>query len=132
MADLGHRIPLQTILAADAATCTIMGALLAFASVPIAGLTGISGPFLFVSGLLLLPIAMFMAVFARAATIPAWAVGVIVAGNVLWVLGSVILPITGMISPNGLGWTFLLLQAVAVAIFAGIEWRARQHSRSFA
>ncbi|GGO57545.1 hypothetical protein SAMN05444398_107182 [Roseovarius pacificus] len=132
MTDLGHRFSLQAILAIDAATCAIMGALLVFASEPIAGLTGIPEPFLFVAGLLLLPIAVFMAVFARVATIPAWAVQMVVAGNVLWVLGSVILPIAGLIAPNGLGWAFLLVQAVAVAIFASLEWAARQYPASCA
>ncbi|MGR3620083.1 MAG: hypothetical protein ACU0AX_11360 [Roseovarius sp.] len=127
-----HRISLQTILAFDAATCAAMGTLLVFASGPIAGLTEIPGSLLFFAGLLLLPVAVFMAVFARVAAVPAWAVRVIVAGNVLWVLGSVILPITALIAPNGLGWVFLLIQAAVVVLFAGFEWTARQHSAAVA
>lgn len=56
----------------------------------------------------------------------------IVAGNVLWVLGSVILPITGLIAPNGLGWLFLLIQAIIVALFAGLEWGGRHNSAAVA
>ena len=132
MTKLGRRFSLQTILALDAATCAAMGMLLVVASGPIAGLTAIPGLLLFLAGLLLLPIAVFMAVFARAATVPAWAVQVIVAGNVLWVLGSVILPITELITPNGLGWLFLLMQAAVVALLAGLEWAGRPHSAAVA
>ena len=69
-----------------------------------------------------------MAIYTRTATVPAWAVQVIVAGNVLWAVGSVILPIAGLIAPNGLGWLFILGQAMVVAMFAGLEWAKRPHS----
>ncbi len=128
MTDSGPRLTLQTVLAFDAATCALMGALLALASGPIAGLTAILGLLLLVAGLLLLPIAVFMAMFARAATIPAWAAQVIVGGNLLWVLASVLPPVFGLIAPNGLGWLFLLMQAAVVAVFAGFEWTLRGRS----
>lgn len=128
MTQHGRRFSLQTILAFDAATCAAMGMLLVVASGPIAGLTAIPGLLLFLAGLLLLPIAVFMAIYTRTATVPAWAVQVIVAGNVLWAVGSVILPIAGLIAPNGLGWLFILGQAMVVAMFAGLEWAKRPHS----
>ncbi|WP_252946010.1 hypothetical protein [Oceanicola sp. 502str15] len=123
---------MQTILAVDAATCVALGMLLVFASGPISVITAIPGSLLFFAGLLLLPIAVFMVIFTQTATVPAWAVQVIVAGNVLWVLGSTILPVTGLIAPNGLGWLFLLGQAAVVALFAGLEWAARQQSAAVA
>jgi len=132
LTNTGRRLSLQTILGLDAATCAAMGMLLVLASGPIAGLTAIPGSLLFIAGLLLLPIAVFMAIFTQTATVPAWAVQVIVAGNVLWVLGGVILPISGLIAPNGLGWLFLLMQAIVVALFAGLEWAGRQHSAAAA
>ncbi len=132
MTDLGRRPSLQTILALDAATCALMGALLVFASGPIAGLTQIPSPLLFWAGLLLLPIAVFMAIFARSPVVPGWAVQVIVAGNALWVLGSVLLPMSGLTAPNVLGWLFLLMQAAVVAVFAVLEWTARQRAAAVA
>ena len=128
MTQHGRRFSLQTILSFDAATCAGMGLLLVVASGSIAGLTEIHEWLLFAAGLLLLPIAVFMAIFTRTATVPAWALQAIVAGNVFWVLASVILPISGLIMPNGLGWLFLLMQAAVVALFALLEWAARQHS----
>ncbi|MCO6383777.1 hypothetical protein GTH22_13655 [Oceanicola sp. 502str15] len=132
MPNHGRRLSLQTILAVDAATCVALGMLLVFASGPISVITAIPGSLLFFAGLLLLPIAVFMVIFTQTATVPAWAVQVIVAGNVLWVLGSTILPVTGLIAPNGLGWLFLLGQAAVVALFAGLEWAARQQSAAVA
>jgi len=128
MSNSGMQFPLQSILKLDAATCAIMGGLLIFGSEPVAQLTKISAPFLFWAGHLLIPVACFMAVCARADRVPAWAVMMVVAGNVLWVLVSFALPLVGLISPNWLGWTFLLIQAAAVALLAGMEWRAAQHS----
>ena len=128
MTQHGRRFSLQTVLAFDAATCAAMGMLLVVAFGRISGLTAIPGLLLVLAGLLLLPIAVFMAIFARAATVPAWAMQMIVAGNVFWVLGSVILPITGLVTPNSLGWLFLLTQAAVVALFAFLEWAARQPS----
>ena len=125
MTDLLHRSSLRSVLALDAATCAVMGVLLVSASGLIFGITLIPAPLLFWAGLVLLPIAAFMAFFARAATVPSWAVQVIVLGNVLWVLGSVALPGLGLISPNAFGWLFLLAQAAVVAVFAGLEWSAR-------
>ena len=94
---------------------------------------GVKGRIIFtIAGLLLLPVAVFMAYFTRSATVPAWALQVIVAGNVLWVLGIVLLPITGLVTPNGLGWLFLLVQAAVVALFAGFEWAARQRPAAVA
>lgn len=119
------RISLQTILGLDAATCAGMGVLLLAASGPVAALTQIPGPLLFGAGLLLLPVAVLMVVFSRAAVVPAWVAQLVVTGNVLWVLASLILPISGMIAPNGLGWAFLLIQSAAVSLFAALEWAAR-------
>lgn len=118
--------PLKTILALDAATCTGMGLLLLVAAQPIAGFTHMPQPLLFWAGLLLLPIAAFMALTARAARPPAWAVVLTVTGNILWVLASLALPLTGTIAPNAFGWIFLLAQAVIVAGFAWGEWAARR------
>ncbi len=127
MTDLLRRTSLQSILALDAATCVVMSVLLVSASGLISGITLIPASLLFRAGLFLLPIAVFMAVVARASIVPAWAVQMIVLGNVLWVLGSVALPMLGLISPNAFGWLFLLAQAAVIAVFAGLEWSARPH-----
>jgi hypothetical protein len=125
MTDLIRRTSLQSILALDAATCAGMGVLLVAASGLVSRITLVPASLLLWAGLLLLPIAGFIAVFARTSTVPSWAVQMIVLGNVLWVLGSVALPVLGLISPNAFGWVFILAQAAVVAMFAGLEWSTR-------
>jgi hypothetical protein len=125
MTDLIRRTSLRSILALDAATCAGMGVLLVAASGLVSRITLVPASLLFWAGLLLLPIAGFIAVFARTSTVPSWAVQMIVLGNVLWVLGSMALPVLGLISPNAFGWIFILAQAAVVAMFAGLEWSAR-------
>ena len=80
------QLSLQSILKIDAATCAAMGALLALASAPAAGLTQISAPLLFWAGLVLFPVAGFMFACAQMRRVPMWATGLVVVGNGLWVL----------------------------------------------
>ena len=44
-----------------------------------------------------------------------------VAVNTGWVAGSAILPIVDWIEPNALGVTFIIVQAVAVALFTWLQ-----------
>lgn len=115
---------LKSLLMLDAATCAIMGAVLLLKSKPIAALTQVPAALLFLAGTSLMPIAAFMALSARAVPVPAWAVSIVVIGNVMWVAASILLPITGLIAPNPLGWAFLVGQAGVVAILAKLEFDA--------
>jgi hypothetical protein len=121
----GPNPQLARILRVDALTCTAMGLLLALAAPSIGALTDIPSPLLSRAGMLLLPIAAFMFVTVRMVPVPTWAVRVIVLGNALWVLVSLALPLSGVISPNLLGWFFLTAQAMVVAILAGLELGAK-------
>lgn len=123
-----HRLTLRTLLLLDAVTCAAMGALLVLAGGPAARLTGLSPSLLFWAGFGLLPIAAFMAFAARllgarpdAGLAAARAV---IAGNVLWVVASLLLLVPGMAAPNGFGVAFVLAQGVAVALLAVLEHRA--------
>lgn len=119
-------LSLNALFGIDAVTCLGMGLLLAAASGPIASLTGIDAPILFWAGILLFPTAAFMAVFARARLVPAWAAIVVIGGNLLWALASIALPLAGLITPNVLGWAILLAQAAVVAVLTLLEWQASQ------
>lgn len=117
-------LALRTLLRLDALTCVLMGAVLLLASGPIAALTSIPALLLFWAGASLLPIAAFMALSARARPVPGWAVNLVVLGNGLWAAASIILPASGVIAPNALGWGFLLAQAAVVALLAWLELEA--------
>jgi hypothetical protein len=117
---------LQNILLLDAATCVAAGALMAFGSKFVAGLTGIPAPLLTWAGLLLFPVAALM-IFAGLQAVPSRPiVWLIVLGNIGWVVAS--LGVFAFIAPNALGYVFILAQAGAVAILALLEHNALQRS----
>jgi hypothetical protein len=117
---------LKNVLLLDAATCLSAGTLMAFGSSFVSSLTGIPAPLLFWAGLILFPCAALMAVTARQ-TFPSRAlVWLIVLGNVGWIAASV--AVLAIISPNALGYVFILAQAGAVAILALLEYSALQRT----
>ncbi|MEJ8571833.1 hypothetical protein [Microbaculum marinum] len=117
-------LPLRAILGIDAATCAVMGLVLITGAGFIAGVTAIPAGLLCYAGLALLPIAAFMAIVASRPTPPAAGVWLVVTGNVLWVAASLVLAFGGLIAPNGLGWAFVLAQALIVAALAWLEYGA--------
>ena len=119
---------LRTILIADAVTCIATGALMTLAATPLARLTSIPPALLFYAGLSLFPIAAFMALVAFRPILSPPAVWLVILGNVGWVAGSAALMVTGWIAPNGLGYAFIALQAVAVAILAKLEHSGLQQT----
>lgn len=132
MFDETNRPTLHTLLKLDAVTCFLMGLLLLLLADPITEFTRISPSVLTWAGLILLPVAVFMAAISRVAETPLWAAYLVVAGNAAWVILSVLLPASGMISPNELGWLFLIGQAAVVTLFAGLEWNSAQRLASLA
>ncbi len=120
---------LRQVLLADAATCLAAGALMTVASGPIAGVTAIPQGLLFYAGLILFPVAAFMALIATRATMHPAAIALIVAGNAAWVAASLWLIVGEVIAPNGLGQAFIGAQAAIVALLSALEWRfSRQQS----
>ena len=117
---------LQNVLLLDAATCVAAGALMAFGSNFVAGLTAIPAPLLFWAGLILFPVAALMAYAGLKAMPPRPMVWLIVLGNVGWVAAS--LALFAVIAPNALGVAFILAQAAAVAVLALLEHSALQRS----
>jgi len=117
---------LQNVLLLDAATCVATGALMAFGSNFVAGLTGIPAPLLYWAGLILFPIAALMIYAGLQATPPRPIVWLIVLGNIGWVIAS--LGVFAFIAPNALGYIFILAQAAVVAVLALLEHNALQRS----
>lgn len=115
---------LSRLLAFDAVSCLAMGVVLAAASGPLAGLTGLPSGLLLAAGLLLLPVAALMA-FAAYRPSPALVV-LIVAGNAGWVAAS--LGLFAFVAPNALGTAFVLGQAAFVAGLTLLEWNASRRA----
>lgn len=115
---------LRTILLVDALACGALGAVLVPGAGLIATVTTIPAALLFYAGLLLLPIAAFMAFAATRALGSPSAVWLEIAGNLLWVAASVALMVGDWISPNLLGHAFIAAQALVVAALAALEHAA--------
>ena len=120
MANINTPYSLKPLLLADAAVCTACGIVLAAGSGLIAAWTSLPEMLVFYAGLALLPIAVIILVVATRLTAPPF-VWLVIAGNALWALASILLLFTGWIAPNSLGSAFIVVQAVMVAGFAAAE-----------
>jgi hypothetical protein len=74
------------------------------------------------TGLFLIVYAALVGWLSSRAAMPkplAWAV---IAGNALWTIGSVMLLADGPVAPNLLGEAFVAVQAIAVGVFAELQY----------
>ncbi|MDH7795532.1 MULTISPECIES: hypothetical protein [unclassified Beijerinckia] len=115
---------LRRILVLDGATCVVMGAALLLGAEALSELLAIDGLVLRGAGAVLQPFAAFVFWTASRSAVPAWAVWTIVGLNLLWAVESVASLAVGWLAPNALGVTFVVAQAVAVAVIAELEMMA--------
>lgn len=122
-----HFVPLfgnvRRLLAFDASTCLAMGLLLCAGSQALSGPLGLASSFLFWVGVMLLACAALIAACALPRSTPPVLLGLIVAGNIGWVLASVVVA-TVVLAPTALGAAFILIQAATVLGLAILEYRA--------
>lgn len=118
---------LSQVLLFDAATCVAMGLALLFAAGPLSALLQLPLPLLRYAGLLLLPVAAFMAWVGSRRPVPRAGTWLVVAGNWAWVVASIALLMSDRVSPNAFGVAFVLLQAVVVVVLAGLETAGLRH-----
>jgi hypothetical protein len=120
---------LRKVLLVDAGTCAVAGAVMSAGAGPLSRLTLIPEPLLLYAGLVLFPIAAFMAITAMRSSLAKPAVWLIVLGNAGWVAGSLLLLLAAIIVPNGFGVAFILIQAMAVAGLAWLEFEQMPRQR---
>lgn len=112
---------LRKALALDAAACAGMGLLLAMAAGPLAAPFGLPESFLRGAGIVLLPCALLLGVFAGRKTLPRLAVYAVIGINLIWIVDSIAILLMGWFAPTWLGTAFVLAQAAAVAIVTELE-----------
>jgi hypothetical protein len=113
---------LRGALMIDAAISGATGLLLASGAGVLEELLALPQGLLRYAGLSLLPFAAVVGyVSTREALSPA-SVRTVVALNAVWVVASVALLLSGQVSPNALGITFVLGQAMAVAALADVQY----------
>lgn len=113
---------LRRVLAADAASCLGMGVLCAAGAGALAGPLGLPRALLLEAGLVLLLCAAAIGWLASRRDAPRGLVLSVIAGNVAWVLGSLLLLVSPFVAPTTLGGVFVVAQAAAVAALAELEW----------
>ncbi len=123
---------LRLALLADAVASGATGILLAAAAEPLAAPLGLPLALLREVGLLLIPYAALLVYLATRASTPRLPAQLIVAGNVLWVIGSVALLISALVSPTALGTAFVVAQALIVAILAALQAMGLKRQRLLA
>lgn len=112
---------LRFALLADAAASGATG-LFAFAGAGILnGLLGLPTELLIYAGFSLLPYAAIVAYAGTRPTVSRPAVWAIVAYNMLWAVDSIVLLVSGYVTPTVLGYAFVIFQAAVVAGFAGLQ-----------
>jgi hypothetical protein len=113
---------LRRALLADGVISGTTGLLMFAAAGPLGSLLGLNVALLRAAGLSLLPFAALLVYLAARDRTPHRLVWGIVGYNLLWVLDSVLLLVTGWAEPTLLGYLFTLGQALVVAVFAGLQY----------
>jgi hypothetical protein len=111
---------LRRVLWVDASTCLAMGALLVLFSAPLSSLLGLPALLLAYAGAALFPVAVFMGWVAFRDELSVAGAWVAILGNAGWVAGSVLVLV--VFSPTGLGYAFVIAQAVVVGFLAELEY----------
>jgi hypothetical protein len=123
---------LRRVLALDSASCAAIGLLLCLGAGPLSATFGLGERLLFGAGLLLLPLAAFIAWLASRRSPPSPLVWVVIVGNVAWTAESFLLISTEAGRITALGTAFVAAQAVAVAGLALLEYAGLRRARAAA
>lgn len=113
---------LRRVLLADAATCLATGLLLTLGANALQPLLGLPQALLREAGMLLYPFAALVLFTATRPELPRMLVWVIVISNALWAFDSAMLLLAGWVTPTLPGKAFVVVQALAVALFAELEF----------
>jgi len=113
-----NRLGLRTILLVDGILSGAMGLLLIAGAGLLDGVLDLPTAFLRSVGIVLLPWCTLLVLIATRQSINLAAVRFVIAVNLGWVAASLVLPFTGWVEPNALGIAFILVQALAVIVFA--------------
>lgn len=113
---------LRRALAADAVLSGATGAVMIVAADVVAGLLDIPTALLRYAGVGLIPFVVYVFYLSRRASLTAASVWLVIALNVAWVIASGVLLLSGQIHPNAFGYAFVIVQGIAVAAFAEMQY----------
>lgn len=113
---------LRYALVADAVASAASAALMIAGANFLAPLLGLPQDLLFRAGLSLIPFVALVLYVATRQRPAEGAVWVVIALNVIWVAGSVLLLVSDVVAPTMLGYAFVIAQALAVLMLADLEY----------
>jgi len=120
---------MRTILNADALVSGAAGLVMALGAGLLSPLTGLPELLLQFAGFSLGPWTLALLWLAQQAAIPRGGVMAVIAVNVAWVLASI--AALFVVGPTALGYAFVIAQAVAVGVFAELQFFAlRREARA--
>jgi hypothetical protein len=113
---------LRRVLFADAATCIAAGLAMIFGSGLLGQLLGLPVTLLHYAGMSLLPFTAFLVFLASRENLSPAFIWMVIVLNALWTVDSFLLLLTDWVAPTGLGYIFIIAQALGVAVFAILEY----------
>jgi hypothetical protein len=122
---MSHAIPslfLRRALVADAAISGATGLLMIAAAGVLEGLLNVPASLLRYAGISLVPFVAYLIYLTRRTDLTRGSIWFVIAANAAWVIGSVLLLLSDQIQPNALGYAFVIVQAIAVAGFAEMQY----------
>jgi hypothetical protein len=113
---------LRRALQIDAIFSGVSALVLVFGASFLAPLTNLPDSFLRNTGLVLVAFVLGVGYLASREAMSKVAMWAVIAINVVWTIDSIALLASGWLSPNLLGQVFIVMQAIAVGIFAELEF----------
>ncbi|MBB5054948.1 hypothetical protein HNQ36_004959 [Afipia massiliensis] len=121
---------LRRALQIDAIFSGAAALLLVFGAGFLASLLNLPEAFLRNTGLVLVVFALGVGYLASRDMMSKTAVWAVIAINAVWTIDSIVLLASGWVSPNLLGQAFIVMQAIAVGVFAELEFVGLRKSAS--
>ena len=124
---------LRNALLLDAAVSAAAGLLMIAVPGFLADLLALPRPLLVGAALVIFVWVAMLGVASLRPALPRPVVSIFVAGNAIWTAASFAIMIFGLVQPNLLGVLFISAQALAVGLFAVLQWKgARDQEGAFA
>jgi hypothetical protein len=113
---------LRRALVVDAAISGATGLLMIAAAGVLEGLLNVPATVLRYAGISLVPFVAYLIYLTKRAELTRGSIWFVITANAAWVIGSVLLLLSDEIQPNALGYAFVIVQAIAVAGFAEMQY----------
>jgi hypothetical protein len=120
---------LRRALLADAIFSGVSAVLLTLGASVLASLLNLPDALLRETGLFLVAYAALVGWLGTRPSMPKPLIWIVIAGNAAWALASIALLFSGWIAPNLLGEAAVAMQAIAVGVFAELQYVALRRSR---